>query len=127
MGINNFTVGGFIGYDPELKKTQTGDSVCNFTVACSEGKRGTPTKHTSWYRVSAWGKLAELCAEYLKKGSLCVVSGRLSLREYDDQKRGHKWISADLRASDVQFMAKVASKEQNAAEPTQTDFSDVPM
>lgn len=90
---------GNLGRGPEVRNA--GDSkVCSFSVAVTTRVRGDDV--TSWYSVSAWGRLGERCAEYLERGRQVHVSGRLTLRPYESG--GEKRISADINASDVTFL-----------------------
>ncbi len=71
---------GNLGRDPEMRYTPSGQAVTNFNVATNRqytGSDGNPVKETVWFRVSTWGKLAETCNQYLKKGSKVLVEGRL--------------------------------------------------
>lgn len=71
---------GNLGRDPEMRYTPSGQAVTNFSVAANRqytGSDGVPVKETIWFRVSTWGKTAEVCNQYLKKGSKVLVEGRL--------------------------------------------------
>jgi single-strand DNA-binding protein len=73
-------IAGNLGRDPEMRYTPGGQAVTNFSVATSRqytGSDGQQVKETIWFRISAWGKLAETCNTYLKKGSKVLVEGRL--------------------------------------------------
>lgn len=72
---------GNLGKDPEMRYTPSGQAVTNFSVATSErwtGQDGQPQERTIWWRVSVFGKMAEVCNEYLKKGSKVLVEGRMN-------------------------------------------------
>jgi single-strand DNA-binding protein len=72
---------GNLGRDPEMRYTPSGQAVTNFNVATNRqytGSDGSPVKETIWFRVSTWGKQAETCNQYLKKGSKVLVEGRLN-------------------------------------------------
>ena len=79
--MNNFAFTGNLGRDPELKYTQSGTAVCNFSVAAQSG--WGDNKKTFWAACTAWGKQAELVAEYLKKGSKVGIVGEVSEDEYE--------------------------------------------
>lgn len=79
--MQNITIAGRLGRDAELRSTQGGDQVCNFTVAVDT--RQGREKVTNWWRVSLWGKRGEALAQYLTKGSNVTVTGEFSLSEYD--------------------------------------------
>ena len=73
-------IAGNVGRDPEMRYTPSGQAVTSFSVATSRnytGSNGQQVKETIWFRISAWGKLAETCSQYLKKGSKVLVEGRL--------------------------------------------------
>jgi single-strand DNA-binding protein len=91
--MNIWTGSGNLGRDPELRTTASGTSVCDFSVAVQGRKDDPPT----WFRVTAWEKQAEACAEYLKKGSKVLVTGDIRTDEYEDKegvKRQKWWVNA---------------------------------
>jgi single-strand DNA-binding protein len=80
MSFQEIVIVGNLGRDPEMRYTPSGQAVTNFSVAANRtynNAQGEQVKETAWFRVDAWGKLAENCNQYLKKGSLCLVTGRL--------------------------------------------------
>ena len=88
MAINNHcSFIGRLGRDPETRYTQAGDAVCNFSVAVDEsykGKDGQKVDKTEWVNCVAWRKLGEICGQYLTKGSLVAVSGKMQTRKWQD-------------------------------------------
>ena len=103
--INKIVIIGRLTRDPELRTTQSGTSVTNFTVACERdfaGKDGS--KETDFIPVIVWKGQAEACEKYLSKGSLVGVEGRLQVRSYEDSK-GVKRTIAEIVASSVQFLS----------------------
>jgi single-strand DNA-binding protein len=94
--MNNITVAGQLGRDSEIKYLSSGDAVCNFSVADSQGK----DKPTIWWNCQLFGKRAESLSKYLMKGQSVTVSGTLSEREWTD-KDGNKRKQIDLRVNDV--------------------------
>jgi len=94
--MNNITVAGQLGRDSEIKYLSSGDAVCNFSVADSQGK----VKPTIWWNCQLFGKRAESLGKYLMKGQSVTVSGTLSEREWTD-KDGNKRKQMDLRVNDV--------------------------
>ena len=104
---------GNLGSDPELRYTPQGDGVCSFSVATNRrwtGGDGQPAEETTWFRVSAWGKQAESCNQYLSKGRQVLVEGRLTPdretggpRIWTDN-NGNQRASYEIRALSVQFL-----------------------
>lgn len=86
--INKVILVGNLGGDPEVKHTQGGTTVANFNVATTErwkDRDGQMQEQTEWHRVVAWGKLADICGEYLRKGSKVYVEGSSKTRKWQDQ------------------------------------------
>lgn len=106
MSVNKVILLGRLGQEPELKYTPGGAAVCNFSLATTEAwtdKSGQKQEKTEWHRVVVWGKLAELCNQYLSKGRQAFVEGRLQTRSWDD-KDGNKRYTTEIMASTVQFI-----------------------
>ena len=104
--VNKVILVGNLGRDPELRYTQQGQAVANFTLATNENwtsKSGEREERTEWHRVVAWGRTAELCAEYLAKGRTVYVEGRLQTREWEDRE-GQKRRTTEIVAQTVQFL-----------------------
>lgn len=105
--FNKITIVGYLGRDPELRYTPSGTPVCDFSIATTErkGKRDGEDGEeiTTWFRVNMWGRQAELANQYLQKGRLVYVEGRLSQREYTDRD-GNKRTSLDVHGSDMRFI-----------------------
>jgi len=96
---------GRVGKDPEVRYTGSGQAVANFSVAVTEkgkDKAGAPKEHTTWYEVQVWSKLAELCGEYVHKGDMVHVVGRMNVREWEAQDGG-KRKTWELVAANVVF------------------------
>ena len=107
MSVNKVILIGRLGQDPELKYTPSGASVCNFSLATSETwndkASGQKQERTEWHRVVVWGKMAELCNQYLSKGRQAFIEGRLQTRSWEDQ-NGNKRYTTEINASTVQFL-----------------------
>ncbi len=105
-GINKVILIGNLGKAPEVRFTPSGQAVANFTMATSESwndKSGQKQERTEWHRIVVWGKLAELCGQYLTKGRQAYVEGRLQTREWTD-KEGKKNYTTEVVAQTVQFL-----------------------
>ncbi len=122
MSFNKIIIVGNLGRDPELRYTPQGVPVCTFSVATNERRRdsaGELQERTLWFRVTAWRRLAELTHQYLKKGSLVYVEGRLYLDEYTDRD-GVPRTQLRIEASDVRFLDRRPTEvleEGGAEEP----------
>lgn len=115
MSVNKVILLGRLGQDPELKYTPGGAAVCNFSLATTESwtdKSGQKQEKTEWHRIVVWGKLAELCNQYLGKGRQAFVEGRLQTRSWDD-KDGSKRYTTEIMASTVQFIGGAAQASNN--------------
>jgi single-strand DNA-binding protein len=120
MSFNKITIVGYLGRDPELRYTPQGTAVCNMSIATTEKRRdasGETEEHTIWFRVTAWGRQAELAAEYLAKGRQVYVEGRLRREEYTDRE-GIQRTSLEVNASDIQFLGQRADTADRGAEKT---------
>ena len=114
MTVNKAILVGRLGRDPETRYTSSGQAVCNFTMATDEtykDRAGDRQKRTEWHRIVAWGKLAEICQQYLKKGSQVYIEGRIQSRQWDD-KEGHKRTTTEVVAN---VMRMLGSRAEAAA------------
>ncbi len=105
-GVNKVILIGNLGRDPELRYTQSGTAVANFTLATTETwnkKEGGKDERTEWHRIVAWGRTGELCAQYLAKGRTVYVEGRIQTREWEN-KEGQKQRTTEIVANTVQFL-----------------------
>lgn len=137
MSFNKIIIVGNLGRDPELRYTPQGIPVCSFSVATNERRRdaaGEFQDRTTWFRVTTWRRLAELAHQYLKKGSLVYIEGRLSLNEFT-ARDGTTRSSLEVQATDMRFLDRRApepveeTEEEPLASPPTTDAAtddDVP-
>ncbi len=104
-GLNKVMLIGRLGSDPEIRYTQDGTPVANFSLATdSPVKRGDQWEsETEWHRVVAWRRLAEICNEYLGKGRLVYVEGRLRTRSWEDRDGNKRWTT-EVIARDIQIL-----------------------
>lgn len=123
MSFNKITIVGYLGRDPELRYTPQGKAVCNMSVATTEKRKdasGQTEEHTIWFRVTAWGRQAELAAEYLAKGKQVYVEGRLRIEEYTDRD-GNLRTSPEVNANDIQFLGQRVENGERGADYHQVD------
>ena len=106
-GLNKAMLIGHLGTDPEMRVTTSGQSVVNFTIATNENFKdssGNLQERTEWHRIVAWGKLAEICNQYLKKGRQVYIEGRLQTRSWDDNRTGEKKYTTEIVCTDMQML-----------------------
>ena len=102
-GLNKVMIIGYLGRDPEMRFTPNGKSVASFSLACdrtwksSDGEKHTDTE---WFNIVAWGDLAEISKQYLSKGSLVYVEGRLQTRTWSDN-TGNQHKTVEIVARDI--------------------------
>jgi len=105
-GLNKCQIIGHLGNNPEVKTAQSGLSICNFSVATSESwidkGTGQKTEKTEWHKITAFGKLADICGKYLAKGKQVYVEGKLQTTDYE--KDGQKHYTTKIIADNVIFL-----------------------
>jgi single-strand DNA-binding protein len=105
--INKVILIGRLGKDPELRYTTSGQAVANFSIATDEGYKtpdGQEVERTEWHNIVVWGKLAEICNQYLKKGKQVYVEGKLQTQSWDDKESGQKRYKTEINISDMQML-----------------------
>ena len=119
-GINKAILIGNLGKDPEVRYTPSGLAVANFNIATSERWKDKDTgdmkERTEWHRIVAFGKLGEICGEYLSKGKQFYIEGRIQTREWED-KDGNKRYTTEIVALDMKMLGP-----RGAAETTRTPY-----
>jgi single-strand DNA-binding protein len=101
--VNKVILIGHVGKAPEIRYTQGGAPVANFSLATNEywsSSTGERQERTEWHRIVAWRKLAEICQEYVQKGSLLYVEGKLQTRSYEDRDGVKRYIT-EIQASNI--------------------------
>ena len=96
MSVNKVILIGNLGKNPEMKTFDNGSSVSNFTLATSRNykdKQGNKVEDTEWHRIVAFGRIAEICNQYLSKGSQIYIEGRLKTREWKDKEETRHWTT----------------------------------
>ena len=105
--VNKVILIGNLGADPEVRYTQNGSAVANFTVATSEvwkKQDGSKEEQTEWHRVVAFARLGEICGEYLGKGSKVYIEGRLQTRKWQDRD-GHDRYTTEIVAREMKMLS----------------------
>jgi single-strand DNA-binding protein len=106
--VNKVILVGNLGRDPEIRYTQQGTAVANFTLATTnrfKNRSGEMEERTEWHRIVAWDKLAEICGQYLAKGRQVYIEGRLQTREWED-KDGNKRSTTEVVAQTMQMLGR---------------------
>jgi single-strand DNA-binding protein len=111
--LNRIQIIGRLGQDPDARYTPTGKQVVKFSVAISNRwkKDGDVKEYTEWVNIEAWGRLAEICNEYLRKGSLVFIEGRLKTDKYVDDHGENRYFTKVV----IQQMQMLDKKEDKAA------------
>lgn len=111
MSVNKVILVGRLGKDPETRYTGSGQAVCNFNIATDEtfnDRSGQRQKRTEWHRIVTWAKLAEICQQYLKKGMLVYIEGRIQTRQWEDKRDGQKKYSTEIVANGMRMLTSRA-------------------
>jgi single-strand DNA-binding protein len=106
MSVNKVILVGRLGKDPETRYTSSGQAVCNFSLATDEtfkDRAGEKQKRTEWHKIVVWAKQAEIAQQYLHKGSLIYLEGRIQTRQWDD-KEGQKRTTVEIVATNFRML-----------------------
>ncbi len=117
-GVNKVILIGRLGADPEIRYTPNGTAVANFRLATSENwtnKDGQREERTEWHRIVAFGKLGEICGEYLTKGKQIYVEGRIQTRSWDDRDGNKRWTT-EIIATNMQMLGSSQTQMSDADE-----------
>ena len=121
-GLNKVMLIGSLGADPEIKYAPSGTAIANIRLATAEGRKdseGNWEEKTEWHRIVLFGRQAEICKDYLRKGSKIYIEGRIQTRSWDDQD-GQKHYSTEVIGSNfIMLDAKGQDVSTNAKEPQQ--------
>jgi single-strand DNA-binding protein len=124
-GINKVILVGHLGADPETRYMPSGSAVTNLRVATSESWKdktsGEQQERTEWHRVAMFGRLAEIAAEYLRKGSQVYIEGSLRTRKWQDKDGGDRW-STEVIANEMQMLGG----RSDASAPARSGSSSTP-
>ena len=129
-GVNKVILLGNLGIDPEVRHTQSGTAVVNLNLATNTPVKrdGEWQEETEWHRIVAWGRLAEICGEYLAKGSRIDTEGKLRTRSWEDED-GNKQYVTEVVAREIQIISGNKDKEVHHAEdvpPLPPEDEDMP-
>jgi single-strand DNA-binding protein len=105
--INKVILVGRLGKDPEIRSTPNGTSVAKFTVATDEkftDRNGEKQERTEWHNITAWGKLGEICGQYLRKGKLVYIEGSIRTDSWDDKETGQKKYRTEVVANTMKML-----------------------
>jgi len=124
-GVNRVILLGNLGKDPEIRYTSNGSAIANFSIATSESwndkNSGEKVEKTEWHRIVAFGKLAEIIGEWLKKGSQVYIEGKLQTRKWED-KDGNARETTEIVASEMQMLGgREGGKVEAKPAPVQRD------
>lgn len=123
--VNKVILVGNLGRDPEVRYAQSGTAVANFSVATNEvwnSREGKREERTEWHRVVVFGKLADICGQYLTKGKQVYIEGRLQTRNWEDRE-GNKRSTTEIVASNMVMLGRGESgRSDSFAPPIDEDF-----
>ncbi|MDY6856735.1 MAG: single-stranded DNA-binding protein [Thermodesulfobacteriota bacterium] len=131
VGVNKSIIVGRLGRDPELKYTSDGKAVANFSVATSEDWKdkntGEKKERTEWHRIVVWGRLGEICGEYLRKGSQVCIEGRIQTRKWEDKEGNERYVT-EIVAHTMQMLGGGQERENPPVqkEPEVKPGDDIP-
>lgn len=120
--LNRVQLIGNIGRDPETRFTPKGSKVCKFSLAVNrhwKSSEGETREATDWFNIEAWGRLGEICQEYLSKGRLVFVEGRLQTDQYEQD--GEKRFITKVVASQMQMLDRKAGESEPVVPPVAED------
>lgn len=130
--INKAILIGNLGADPQIRYTQSGTQVATFNVATTErrkGQDGQMVESTEWHKIVAWGKLAEICGEYLNKGSKVYIEGKIQTRKWQDQSGNDKYTT-EIIAREMKMLSPRGGAATGAQSPAgdyqEPQFSEPP-
>jgi single-strand DNA-binding protein len=127
-GVNKAILVGRLGKDPEVRYTGSGTAVASFTMATSvnfTNKNGEKTDNTEWHRIVAFGKLGEICGEYLAKGKQVYIEGRLQTREWADRDGNKRWTT-EIVAQTMQMLGAASDRVRSDAGDNAPPINDAP-
>ena len=112
--INKAILIGRLGKDPEVRSTPSGQTVCRFSLATDEkftDRNGEKQERTEWHNIVVWGKLAEICGQYLRKGKLVYIDGAIRTDSWEDKESGQKKYRTEIVAQNMKMLDKKGDDE----------------
>ncbi len=116
--VNKVILVGRLGKDPEIRSIPSGTSVAKFSIATDErytDRNGEKQERTEWHNITAWGKLAEICGQYLRKGKLVYVEGSIRTDSWDDKETGQKRYRTEIVANQMQMLDRKGDENGGGA------------
>lgn len=126
--INKVILIGRLGRDPEVKYTPSGQAVAKFSIATDEtykDRNGEQQRRTEWHNIVAWRRLAEICGEYLAKGKLVYIEGRLRTRKWEDRE-GNKRSTTEIEAREMQMLSPKGEGDRSESSSQQSETTPAP-
>ena len=123
-GVNKVILVGNLGADPEVKFLSSGTQVANFRIATTENRvnrTGEKVSMTEWHRIVAFGRLAEICGQYLTKGRQVYIEGRIRTRAWED-KDGNRRFTTEIVANQMQMLGTPGAAVKGAVPEKDLDF-----
>jgi single-strand DNA-binding protein len=128
-GVNKVILIGNLGADPEMRYTSNGTAVANFRIATTErwsNPSGEKEERTEWHRIVAFGRLGEICGEYLAKGKQVYIEGRLQTRSWEDRD-GNQRTTTEVVASGMQMLGTAPGSSSRLQEKEGSSLQEEPM
>lgn len=121
--INKVILIGRLGKDPEVKYTPGGQAVAKFSIATDEtykDRNGEQQRRTEWHNIVAWRRLAEICGEYLVKGKLVYIEGRIQTRQWEDRE-GNKRNTTEIVAREMKMLSAKGEGDRSESSSQQSE------
>ena len=116
--INKVILVGRLGKDPEIRSTPGGQTVARFSLATDEkftDRNGEKQERTEWHNIAAWGKLGEICGQFLRKGRLVYIEGSIRNDSWDDKETGQKKYRTEIVARDMKMLERKSDGDEGGS------------
>jgi single-strand DNA-binding protein len=127
QGVNKVTLLGFVGKNPEIRSTTGGTLVANFSLATTERYKDRDNKQaerTEWHNIVAFARTAEIVRDYVKKGTLLYLEGKLETKSWDDKETGHKNYRTQIVISRINLLPSGAGKSSDSSTPADSGIQE---